>query len=552
MNRSPESSRVAAAIAEVDAALRFRLQRENGPALYRPGFSAASDDCLANLDVTAALRHQFEVCRSHAEALLVQDRLGELLLGIEERESLIRRALGFLPPTEEAKLAELTAGSELQPAAAASSVKVLMATVAAVTEAASKATALTYGMLVLAGIRSRDQLLANARRVDLLFDRVTSAPSVIQALEAASGTFSGAARTISPDAGFQNQFSVLLSVHEQLWQLKPERVSTPFLLPQVVEAYLGAGRGVGNSLGLAVVDAIVVSKLGFPVRFHLDAGVVSLEVLVENRSVYWDTVHRHPLSFVPVGSTHRLSDAGLFALAYSSLGAEFFNRGQFDRAVEAYERSVELAPENAATYNSLALCYIRRQMPEKAVSWVEHAIGLALDTPEAYFNLGNAYSMMQRWSSAVEAFRKAIAMRPGYVEAYNNLGLVLHRSGSSGDAVAMLRKAIELEPSYAQAYFNLGTIYMEKARYDEAVANYHEATRLQPDFVQAYYNMGQAEYCRGRLNAAINCYRKAVQINPKHYGAWHNLGIAYRDKGLTDKAVEALEKAVALNPNLMR
>ncbi len=513
---------------------------------------------VAAEDLPESFVCQLEICRAQAEALLVHERLGELILNVEEREGLILRALGILPNAEKQRFGEIYTCPELRPSVIARSTEKFISALKLVAHTMNYATALAYGMLILGRVRSRKQLLQYAGRIDQLFDRITRAPSVIQALEASHPAADGTGRFVETYPGFQALFEILVAVRNQLWALKPKRSGAPFLLPQVIEAYLGPQSVVGNSLGLAILDSIVLNKLGFPVHYHLKSGVLHLEVLIQNRSVYWEVTRPSPLSFVPIAPARMLKTEELFALADNSLATLYFKGGRLKESINLYKKVLELTPASSETYNSLAACYIRMQMPKCAVKVIKHAFELELGGAEAYHNLGNAYAQMKSWPRAIQAFKKAIALKPDYVEAYNNLGFAFYRSGRAEQAIATFEAAIEIKPAYIQAHFNLGTVYLETGQYDEAVKFYRNVVRLSrkssdtTTLAHAYYNTGQAQYRKGRLDAAIASYRKAVQTNPKHYGAWHNLGIAYRDKGLKNKAVEALEKAVTINPNLMR
>lgn len=520
---------------------------------WQPGVKIETPEQFDRLN---PLERAIEVSRAHAEALLANENLGVLMLDLKERELRTRRALGILPNSEEHRFGEILACPELQPRSLARTPNDLLSAVAVIGDHVTPATGLAYGMLVLGGIRSAEPLLGYAKKIDKLFDRLTSMPSVIQALDhqARIGEQHGVSvqASMSTDGSFQAHFGVLLAVHEHLWAFKPQRASTPFLLSQVIDNYLGPQRGVGNSLGLAMIDSVILGKLGFPVRYHVDDGILHLEVMVQNRSVYWEVTRPSTLSFVPVASGKRVELKELFALTLGSIATIHFSTGRVEKSVELYRSVLELLPNSAETLNSLGACYIRRQMPEEAVKAIKLSIEADSTSAEAYHNLGNAYALMERWPRAIDAFKSAIRLRPDYVEAYNNLGFAFHRSGSPEQAVASFQAAIEMRPDYARAHFNLGNIQLELKRCDEAIKCYKHATQLEPNMVQAYYNMGQAYYQLRKLDPAIASFRKAISINPKHYGAWHNLGIAYRDKGLKDKAVEALEQAVTINPNLMR
>jgi tetratricopeptide (TPR) repeat protein len=491
-----------------------------------------------------ALRRCLETTRCHAEALLVSERRNEVILTAADRESLTERALGILPSSESARFHELLACPELRPRRIARSGQDLVSAVERVSQELGSATALTFGMLVLAGLRHEEELLRYAARIDKLFERIVSNPTLIQALEQPEPE--------EPQARFDVGLGILMTVRDILWQTLPGRVAQEFLLTQVIDAYVGERSGGGDSLGLAIIDSIILGKLGFPVYFMIEDGVLSLEVAVGPRKVYWDLTQPLPISSVPTVPGRTLGLTELFAVAYGSLAAFCFSRNMWDKAIDAYQRELELVPSSAETQTSLAVCFMRKQMPSEALKTLKAALELAPDSPPVYHQLGNAYAMMSNWSRAVEAYKKALRLQPDYVEVYNNLGFAYMRMENPAQAIAAFETAIEKRPDYFQAHFNLGNIHLEQGDFDKAVKYYRDTVRLDARFVAAYYNLGRAYYEKHDLDEAIHCYQKAVQLNPKHFGAWHNLGIAFRDKGQTEKAVEALERAVTINPNLMR
>ncbi|MEO0085515.1 MAG: tetratricopeptide repeat protein [candidate division WOR-3 bacterium] len=495
-------------------------------------------------ELTPLQRH-IESVRAHAEALLVHERLHQVIIGLEERQELTRRALGILPSTEELRLQEVCTCPELRPRLTGTSALTLARAVHDIQAEYGPATALEYGLLVAEGFRARQEFAIAGRKIDSLFSRVASAPSVIQGLDQVA--------TARPGAEFEARFRLLLAVREQLWRLKPGRLAPEgFLLAKVVDAYLGPRPSVGNALGLAVVDAVIVGKLGFELRWLIESGVLRLEVLIENRSVYWEPTEPSPLSFVPVVAGRPLTVDGVLGLTYSSIATACFTRGQWDKAVENYSRALELDPESEAIHASIGICHIRRGAPDAAVKSLEQAIRLAPGSATAWHSLGNAWALAHQWQRAVDAYKRALRCQPDFVEAMYNMGLAFQSAGQTDQARAAFEAAVEIRPAYCPAHVALGNLHLEAGRHDDAIRCYREAVRLQPDDATAHYNLGRAHYERGQLDSAIHAYQRAVQLNPKHAGAWHNLGICYRDKGQKDKAVEALEQAVSLNPNLLR
>jgi tetratricopeptide (TPR) repeat protein len=499
------------------------------------GKSTADDPLLKTL----------EIHRAYAEGLLIHEQLHEVSYDIKVREELIQRSLGILPVSEAERFLEIHPCPAVMPRNIADSPEKMLAALELIAQHFGAASALAYILLIVAGLRARSEFENYGRKLDLLFDKIIEGPGVSQILEMV--ILNGRR------AGFEPQFRLLVALRERLWELKPSRLApTGFLLPKVIDAYLSNRPGAGNVLGLALLDSIVVGRFGFEVHYVFNQGVITLEIMVANRSVYWDPTKASPLSFEPLTTGKKLQYADLLGLSYASIANQYFIQTYWDRAIENFQRVLELMPDSLETYADLGLCYMRKNQPELAIKIIEEGLKISANSPALQHLLGNAYAQANQWRNAIIAYKKAVQLAPKLPEIWYNMGLAYEKMGAPGQAEAAFQMAIELKPDYCTAQLALGNLYLESQKPDEAIRWYREALKHDPNLVAAYYNLGRAYYEKKDLDNAIAAYQKAVKLNPKHAGAWHNLGIAYRDKGMKDKAVAALERAVSLNPNLLR
>ena len=357
---------------------------------------------------------------------------------------------------------------------------------------------------------------------------------------------------------------IVQAVRDRLWGLGTGgREGRSFLLTQVVDGYLGLRTGgVGDDLGLAVADGIVVAKLGFPVNFLLVNGGIYPEITMSARRVeYWDPFDKN--AEVRVATAMRLSTVDMLVLGYTRMARGYANTKSHAHGARVANWVLGMQPKCAEAYQILGQCLLGEQKPAEAIEMCRKALVIDRRLADAYLVQGNAYSLMSRWPEAVERYKHAIRYRVGYAEAYNNLGLALQRNGEPDRAVGAYWQAIRVRPDYAEAYYNMGNLHLERAQgmdagggqsaeYDRAIAAYGKAVEFAPSFAGAHYNLGQAHYAKKDLPAALAAYQAAVKANAKHAGAWHNMGIVFRDMGQPELAVEAIEKAVTLNPILLR
>jgi len=120
---------------------------------------------------------------------------------------------------------------------------------------------------------------------------------------------------------------------------------------------------------------------------------------------------------------------------WNYIGVARWRKGDLDKALEAYQKSLGLDPKYAVALNNLG------------------SVCLALFMKE-----GNP----RRLQSSMDSFKKAIDSDPEYVSAYNGLGSAYRQAGDADAAIFCWEKAVELDPVYGNALYNLGLTYLEK------------------------------------------------------------------------------------------
>jgi tetratricopeptide (TPR) repeat protein len=122
-----------------------------------------------------------------------------------------------------------------------------------------------------------------------------------------------------------------------------------------------------------------------------------------------------------------------------ALGNMQFNLGQYQEAVDTYEKVIPLA-QNATKTDPKA-------DPAKAKA----AVGQMLTSE------GNAYLKLKKSPEAVAAFAKAAEMDPNPGTAYWNICATQYNTGDMKGASASCDKAIAADPNKADAYFIKGS-----------------------------------------------------------------------------------------------
>jgi tetratricopeptide (TPR) repeat protein len=98
----------------------------------------------------------------------------------------------------------------------------------------------------------------------------------------------------------------------------------------------------------------------------------------------------------------------------------------YQKGIEAFQKAVELKPDDAAYHNNFGLMLARaKKIPEAQAELTKAAQVDPASAGKYYYNLGAVLVNTGQQDAAGEAFKKAIEVDPNYAEAHYQLGIIL-------------------------------------------------------------------------------------------------------------------------------
>jgi protein O-mannosyl-transferase len=133
--------------------------------------------------------------------------------------------------------------------------------------------------------------------------------------------------------------------------------------------------------------------------------------------------------------------------AYNNLGVVYKERGEFNRAIEQFEKSLRANRNYTAVYYNLGDVQYRLGNYENAIVYLKQALTGKLD-PQLHLDilnkLGRTYSAMGQTKKAIETFEEAIKLFPSSVVLLNNLGVQYVKNNQIDSAIKIFEKAIKI------------------------------------------------------------------------------------------------------------
>lgn len=234
----------------------------------------------------------------------------------------------------------------------------------------------------------------------------------------------------------------------------------------------------------------------------------------------------------------------------SNLGNALVQKGKIPQAIEHLQKSLEIAPFNAAAHFNLVLALEKSDRITEAREAGRRGLQLIPDYAPLYARMANVLVKTGDLATAEKHYRRALDLGPFIADAHNDYGIMLDKAGRSSEAIEQFQSAIQLRPGFTLAYVNLGLAYERLGDLAAALASFRQAVALEPDDAESRLNLGTALLKVQDFPQALLHLQKAVQIKPSSAQAQSNLGAALLISGKPLEAVPHFRKALELKPDL--
>jgi len=234
-------------------------------------------------------------------------------------------------------------------------------------------------------------------------------------------------------------------------------------------------------------------------------------------------------------------------------GTVYFFEEQFDKALEYYNRALNLEPKDTdkgTIHQNMSTAYWKLGVIDKALENGKQATILAPKSSSPFVALGTIYATLKENDKALENFLRALELEPQSHVGLLNLGIFYRKMKQYDKAIEIFARAIKLHPTKTEGYFNLGILYEELRQYDKALEQYNKVQELNPKLAHTYTHKGIVYGNLNEYQESMKNFLKAISLNPKESIAHLNKGILQMDLGKYDAALKDFEESIKLEPDL--
>ena len=290
--------------------------------------------------------------------------------------------------------------------------------------------------------------------------------------------------------------------------------------------------------------------------------------------------------------------------AFVNLGAVYYAKRDFARAIPPLEQALKLNPdlpgvhamlgisllaqgyatvsiphlEKGQQMDTLGVALLEAARPREAIDKLEAALEKRRDDPDLLYYLGQAYNrlskqalelILQRQPDSPRAhqilgeanvetgnreaaqthFKAALAGRPDLQGVHYALGEIALAAGDYSTAEQQFRQEAGRFPGSAATAYKLGLVLLNRGDTKQAFATLQHSDQLQPDMPQTLLELGKAETALGEHASAEKHFRRILAHEPtSNLAAAAHLQLAqlYRASGRLPEADRELKEFQAL------
>ncbi|MEM6262478.1 MAG: tetratricopeptide repeat protein [Bacteroidota bacterium] len=162
-------------------------------------------------------------------------------------------------------------------------------------------------------------------------------------------------------------------------------------------------------------------------------------------------------------------------------GVRYHDQGEYDKAIETYQKALSIDPQSALANYEIALTYFEKEDYANTVKHSDVVLNQKGDYMiPAYLINGSALDLQGRTKESIKLFKKAIKKTDGHYLIYYNLALNYFNLKDIDNAEEYVIKAIEKNPRHPSSHIMLAVIHDQRGNSVQSLMASHYYLLLEP------------------------------------------------------------------------
>lgn len=197
-----------------------------------------------------------------------------------------------------------------------------------------------------------------------------------------------------------------------------------------------------------------------------------------------------------------------------TLASIAFQQDDLDNALRGYTKAVEKFPSFRRAWRNLGLIFVRNANWDAAISAFIKMLELGGGDAFAYGSLGFAFASKQDYQPAEAAFRNALLLQPDSTRWRLGLTNCAFKQGKYADCEALLDVLIARYPDKSEFWLLQAATYQQLKQPLKAAQNFEAVDRIGKSTLDSLYTLGAVYLTEGLPDLALGAYLRALELDP--------------------------------------
>ncbi|MDZ8055454.1 MAG: tetratricopeptide repeat protein [Aulosira sp. ZfuVER01] len=268
-----------------------------------------------------------------------------------------------------------------------------------------------------------------------------------------------------------------------------------------------------------------------------------------------------------------------YLASLTSLGSAYDSLGQYPRAIELHQQSLDIFWEignrngEGASLNNLGSAYNSLGQYPRAIEFFQQSLDIFREIGDRFGegaslnNLGSAYNSLGQYQRAIEFFQQSLDIKREIGDcnfeglSLMNLGNAYNSLGQYQQAIDFYQQSLEISReicdrnTFGKSLANLGLAYLYQGQYPRAIEFCQQSLEISREigdrntFGKSLGNLGLAYFQQGQYQRAIEFFQQSMDIFREigdirgEANTWFNLGLALENVNRESDALGAYRNA---------
>ncbi|EJP17433.1 tetratricopeptide repeat protein [Leptospira interrogans str. FPW2026] len=183
--------------------------------------------------------------------------------------------------------------------------------------------------------------------------------------------------------------------------------------------------------------------------------------------------------------------------------------GKYPEAILLYEGLIQSQPKYQKSYLNLGALYSKQGNSKKAIEIYQKALQVG-KSPELYYNIGIELYRSGETETAIRSLKKSLEIEKRFLKSHILLAYCYRQLEKDDKTELYLTNAIRLDPKNRMALTALATLYFEKERWKECLEAANKVSKLFPNDYRMQVLLSEVHTRLGNFKQSFEILKQAT------------------------------------------